>query len=108
MPDRTAAFSVDLSWKNGSIMISGYFEGERYLDAVNISTPNSHFLSNANVNPKIEDNLPAFAVFRDLPNYSCQLRLFQNFSFWNSFRRFNLFTNIPGLTVTLGPVTGGQ
>jgi vitamin B12 transporter len=87
MPDHTVGFSVDLPWKTGSLLISGYFESERYADTANITILDSHFLLNANVNQKIGDNLTAFAVFRNLLNSSYQ-----------SFYEYPM----PGLTITLG------
>jgi vitamin B12 transporter len=87
MPCHTAGFSVDLPWKTGSFMISGYFESDRYSDTENITMLDSHFLLNANVNQKIGANLTAFAVFRNLLNASYQ-----------SFYEYPM----PGLTVTLG------
>ncbi|MHB9291810.1 TonB-dependent receptor [Hollandina sp. SP2] len=87
MPDHTVGFSIDLPWKTGSLLISGYFESERYSDTANITALDSHFLLNANVNQKIGDNLTAFAVFRNLLNASYQ-----------SFYEYPM----PGLTVTLG------
>jgi vitamin B12 transporter len=87
MPDHTVGFSVDLPWKTGSLLISGYFESERYSDTANITVLDSHFLLNANVNQKFGDNLTAFAVFRNLFNASYQ-----------SFYEYPM----PGLTITLG------
>ncbi|MDR2742231.1 MAG: TonB-dependent receptor, partial [Treponema sp.] len=87
MPDHTVGFSVDLPWKTGSLLISGYFESERYSDTANITVLDSHFLLNANVNQKIGKNLTAFAVFRNLLNASYQ-----------SFYEYPM----PGLTITVG------
>ncbi|MDR0656109.1 MAG: TonB-dependent receptor [Treponema sp.] len=87
MPDHTVGFSVDLSWKTGSFLISGHFESERYSDTANITMLDSHFLLNANINQKIGDNLTTFAIFRNLLNASYQ-----------SFYEYPM----PGITVTLG------
>jgi vitamin B12 transporter len=87
MPGHTVGFSIDLPWKTGSLLISGYFESERYSDTANITVLDSHFLLNANVNQKIGKNLTAFAVFRNLLNSSYQ-----------SFYEYPM----PGLTITLG------
>jgi vitamin B12 transporter len=87
MPDHTIGFSLDLPWKTGSLLISGYFESERYSDTANITVLDSHFLLNANINQKIGDNLTAFAVFRNILNASYQ-------SFYNY--------PMPGITMTLG------
>jgi vitamin B12 transporter len=87
MPAHTIGFSVDLPWKTGSFLISGYFESERYTDTANITVLDSHFLLNANVNQKIGDNLTAFLVLRNLLNSSYQ-----------SFYEYPM----PGLTITLG------
>jgi vitamin B12 transporter len=72
MPDHTVGFSVDLPWKTGSLLISGYFESKRYSDTANITMLDSHFLLNANINQKIGDKLTAFAVFRNILNTSYQ------------------------------------
>jgi vitamin B12 transporter len=87
MPDHTIGFSVDLLWKTGSFLISGYFESERYSDTANITVIDPHFLLNANVNQKINDNLTAYAVFRNLLNTSYQ-----------SFYEYPM----PGITMTIG------
>jgi vitamin B12 transporter len=87
MPDHTIGFSVDLPWKTGSLLISGYFESERYTDTSNITVLGSRFLLNANVNQKIGGNLTVFAVFRNLLNSSYQ-----------SFYEYPM----PGITITAG------
>jgi vitamin B12 transporter len=87
MPDHTVGFSVDLPWKTGSFLISGYFESERYSDTANITELDSHFLLNANINQQLGEHLTAFMVVRNLLNSSYQ-----------SFYEYPM----PGITMTLG------
>ncbi|MDR1147645.1 MAG: TonB-dependent receptor [Spirochaetaceae bacterium] len=89
IPDVKFVFSVDIPWKNGSLLISANYEGKRYTDTVNSASTALEpvFLLNLNVNQKINDNLNFFAGIRNLLNTG-----------YESFAEYPM----PGITVTLG------
>ncbi|GHV77663.1 hypothetical protein AGMMS49942_24840 [Spirochaetia bacterium] len=87
MPMHTLGISLDLSWKTGSILLSGHYEGLRFANTANITELAPYFLLNVNVNQQIGKNLTAFAVVRNLLNTS-----------YESFDDYPM----PGITITLG------
>jgi vitamin B12 transporter len=93
MPLHTAGGSLTFPWKteskehDGSLSISGHYEGLRYADTANITKLKPYFLLDANVNQGISRNLSAFLIFRNILNQS-----------YESFNDYYM----PGLTVTLG------
>ncbi|MDR1029983.1 MAG: TonB-dependent receptor [Treponema sp.] len=87
MPVHTFGFMLDLSWKTGGLLISGYVEGTRYTDRTNITTLDPHFLLNVHVTQRISDTWTLFGEIRNLLNSS-----------YESFSNYPM----PGLTVTLG------
>ncbi|MDR2102101.1 MAG: TonB-dependent receptor, partial [Treponema sp.] len=98
MPLHGAGFSLNVpwnlgskepkgSWKPGSLVVSGHYEGQRYAETANLTRLKPYFLLNATVNQGINKNLSAFAVFRNILN--------------QSYESFNDYP-MPGLTVTVG------
>jgi vitamin B12 transporter len=92
MPGHTVGFSLELPWaadspKAGFLLISGYFESERYTNTANITKLAPHFLLNLNVNQKINETLTIFGEVRNLLD-----------SRYESFMDYPM----PGLTVTIG------
>jgi vitamin B12 transporter len=104
MPLHGAGFSLNIPWKtgawereslerngsserNGSLVISGHYEGQRYADTANLTKLKPYFLLNATVNQEINKTFTAFAVLRNILN--------------KSYESFNDYY-MPGLTVTVG------
>jgi vitamin B12 transporter len=92
MPTHTVGLSLDLPWNTGSrragsLLISGYFEGERYTDTRNTTKLDSHFLLDINVNQQITNNFTAFVVARNVLN--------------RAYESFNDYP-MPGITITAG------
>ncbi|GHV86719.1 TonB-dependent receptor [Spirochaetia bacterium] len=93
MPMHSIGASVSLPWKvgakgnEGSLLISGHYEGLRYAETANITELDPHFLLNLTVNQHINKNISAFAVARNILN--------------TSYESFNDYP-MPGLTITIG------
>jgi vitamin B12 transporter len=92
MPGHTVGFSLDLPWganspRAGSLLVSGYFESERYTNTANTTKLDPHFLLNINVNQKINKTLTVFGEIRNLLD-----------SHYESFIDYPM----PGLTITVG------
>jgi vitamin B12 transporter len=87
MPAHTLGFSIDLPWKTGALLMSGYFASERYANTANTTVLAPHLLLNVNVNQKIGDTFTAFGEIRNLLNSS-----------YESFDDYPM----PGITLTVG------
>lgn len=87
MPMHTIGVSMDVSWKTGSVLLSGHYEGLRFTNTANTAELDPHFLLNVNVNQQIGKNLTAFAAARNLLN--------------TSYESLDAYP-MPGITVTLG------
>jgi vitamin B12 transporter len=70
MPQHTAGFSLDISWKTGSVLITGHYETLRYADTANLTEMDSPFLIDIILNQKINKNLTLFAALRNALNES--------------------------------------
>ena len=86
-PEHTIGGSVDISWRSGSLLISGHYESLRYDDRANLTVLENYFLLNATVNQEISKNLTIFGSLRNILDES-----------YESFYRYPM----PGITLTLG------
>jgi len=86
-PAHTISASLDITWKTGSLLISGQYESLRFVDRANLVELKPYFLLNATVNQKIGKNFTVFGAVRNLLNTSYQ-------SFYDY--------PMPGITLTLG------
>jgi vitamin B12 transporter len=99
MPMHKFGVSLKFPWKTGSranggskghegsLLISGAYEGLRYADTANITELDPHFLLNITVNQQINKNISAFAAARNVLN-----------AHYTSFADYPM----PGITLTLG------
>jgi vitamin B12 transporter len=74
-PQHIIGGSLDISWgtastKQGSLLLSGHYEGLRYTDRANLTKLEPYFLLNATVNQEITRNITAFASLRNILNQS--------------------------------------
>ncbi|MDR1390000.1 MAG: TonB-dependent receptor [Treponema sp.] len=92
MPAHTFGFSLEIPWnedsaKEGSLLVSGRYESNRYADMENLVKLDPHFLLSITVNQAITKNLSAFAAVRNILNRH-----------YESFAEYPM----PGISLTLG------
>jgi len=86
-PAHTIGASLEISWKNGSVLFNGQYESSRYEDRANLSRLKPQFLLNASVNQKIGNYFTVFGALRNILNESYQ-----------SFADYPM----PGISLTVG------
>jgi vitamin B12 transporter len=69
-PEHTFGGSVEILWESGSLLLSGHYEGLRYVNNHNSAKLDSHFLLNATVNQKIGGKITVFGSLRNILNES--------------------------------------
>jgi vitamin B12 transporter len=70
MPMHTIGASIELSWKTGSVLLSGHYEAKRYIEGTNTNVLNPNFLLNLNLTQRINKNLSSSLALRNILNTS--------------------------------------
>jgi vitamin B12 transporter len=86
-PMHTVGAGLDISWKSGSLLVSGHYESLRYYSVTNLVALDPYLLLTININQNIGGHLNVFTVLRNLLNQS-----------YESYNRYPM----PGITLTMG------